>query len=178
MLTNSPSQYGLISKSLHWLIALSIIGLTWLGWWMVGLDYYSTWYHRAPELHKSIGLAVLLAAALQILWHRTSPPPHLQKELKSWEKAAARTVHVVLVLAMFLLPITGYLIATSAGHDVSFFGLVDVPALTGKSERLRDLAIALHYYASYGLLAIVAMHAGAALKHQIIDGHGTLRRML
>lgn len=178
MLRNTDAGYGLVSKLLHWLIAFGVIGLIWLGWWMVGLSYYSMWYHRAPELHKAIGIVVLAAAVLKIVWHRVSSPPALQGELKSWEKAAARAAHFVLLSSAVAIPITGYIVTTSAGEGVSFFGLFEVPALIAKNEPLRELAIDVHYYLSYALIAVIAAHAGAALKHQIMDGHGTLRRMI
>ena len=58
------------------------------------------------------------------------------------------------------------------------FGWIDVPALLPKSEAMRDFAVSFHYYAAYGLVAVVALHAGAALKHEFVDNHGTLKRML
>lgn len=177
-LRNSTGGYGLVSKLLHWLIALGILGLTALGWWMVGLSYYDSWYNRGLELHRAFGMAVLLLATLFVVWKLLSPSPGLQSELTGWEKLGARIAHGILLLAMFLIPVTGYAISTSAGRGFSFFGLFEVPAVIAISEASRDLAIDLHYYIAYGLLAVVAIHAGAAIKHQFVDKHGTLRRML
>jgi len=55
---NTSKNFGGISIFIHWLVALAVYGLFALGLWMVGLGYYDTWYHRAPELHKSIGILV------------------------------------------------------------------------------------------------------------------------
>jgi cytochrome b561 len=74
--------------------------------------------------------------------------------------------------------VTGYAISTSAGSAVAFFDLFDIPAVLPKSEGLRDLAIELHYYLSYGTAILVAIHTLGALKHQFIDQDGTLRRIL
>ncbi|HCW96870.1 MAG TPA: cytochrome b, partial [Pseudomonas sp.] len=41
---NTAHRYGLVSVLLHWLIAAAVFGLFGLGLWMVGLDYYSSWY--------------------------------------------------------------------------------------------------------------------------------------
>ena len=178
MVANSETRYGLVSKVLHWLMAAGVIGLIGLGWWMVGLDYYSPWYHDAPALHKSIGIVVFAVALATVLWHRASAKPQPQEDLKPWEKAAAAIAHVVLLAAALLIPITGYIATTSAGEGVSFFGLFEVPALLAKDDALRDLANDIHFFLSYGLVAVILVHAGAALKHQFIDGHDTLRRML
>lgn len=178
MLRNTPERYGLVTKTLHWLIALGILGMTWLGWWMVGLSYYDSWYNRGLELHRAIGMVLLGLGFLFGVWKLRSPSPALQSELAPWEKFGARIAHAVLLLAMFAIPLTGYLISTSAGQGFSMFGLFEFPALLATSDATRDLAIAAHYYIAYGLMAVVAAHAGAALKHQFIDKHGTLKRML
>ncbi len=31
MLRNTPGRYGVVTKTLHWLIALGVIGVIWLG---------------------------------------------------------------------------------------------------------------------------------------------------
>ena len=178
MLTNGPCRYGLVSKLLHWLIAAGILGLAALGWWMVGLGYYDAWYNRSLKLHRAFGLAVLALAILFIGWRLVSPSPPLQAALKPWERWAARTMHVALLVATVAIPASGYLISTSAGAGVPVFGLFEVPAVAIVSDRVRDLAIAGHYYMAYGVIAVAAVHAAAALKHQFIDRHGTLRRML
>lgn len=178
MLRNSKANFGLISKVLHWLIALGIIGLTALGWWMVGLSYYDSWYNRGLELHRAVGMTVLCLACFFIAWKFISPSPDLQAELADWEKLAARAAHGLLLVAMLVIPISGYVISTSAGAGFAFFGLFDFPAIVQTSEPTRDLAIEIHYYVAYGLIAVVVAHAGAALKHQFIDKHDTLKRML
>ena len=71
-------------------------------------------------------------------------------------------------------PLSGYLISTSAGVGVPIFGWIEVPALLPKSETLRDFVVSFHYYAAYGLVAVAALHAGAALKHQFADNHGRI----
>jgi cytochrome b561 len=178
MLRNTPEAYGLVTKCLHWGIALGIIGLLWLGWWMVGLSYYDAWHNRGLALHRALGMMVLGLACLLLLWKLISPSPRLQNELKSWEKLGAHITHGLLLLAMFTIPVTGYVISTSAGKGFSVFDLFEIPALARSSEAVRDLAITAHYTIAYGLIAVIVLHAGAAIKHQIIDKHGTLKRML
>ncbi len=55
-LFNSTNHYGYISIVLHWLMALVLIGMYVVGDYMVDLDYYDTWYHQAPALHKATGV--------------------------------------------------------------------------------------------------------------------------
>ena len=175
---NSRDRYGLLSKSLHWLNALLIIGLIGLGFYMVGLSYYDRWYNAALTWHKSLGLIALAVAMVMTGWQWYSPPPLPLAKLKWWEQRAARVMHAVLFVLMFVIPVSGYLISTSAGQGVDIFGLVRIPALVQGGTSLRDGAIAVHFYAAYGAALLVLGHAGAALKHHFINHDETLRRML
>ncbi len=76
------------------------------------------------------------------------------------------------------VPVTGYLISTSAGDGISMFGWFDVPAVLPRSDWIRDLAVELHFYLAYTTAMLVAIHVLAALKHHFVDRDATLRRML
>ena len=177
-LTNTADAYGLVTRLLHWCVALLIIGLIVLGWWMVGLSYYDAWYNDSLEWHKGLGMVALVLGAVKVGWYAGNRKVDLSGELKDWERLAARSVHLLFLALMVVIPVTGYLISTSAGDGISMWGLFEVPALVPENERLRDVAIEIHYYAAYGAAALVCVHAGAALKHQRVDRDGTLRRML
>ncbi|MCC6709983.1 MAG: cytochrome b [Gammaproteobacteria bacterium] len=175
---NTRESYGLVTKLLHWATALLIIGLIGLGYYMVGLTYYDTWYHDSLEAHKALGMAVFALGVLTLAWRKLSPSPPLHDSLKRWEKIAATAMHHTLFLLVFLIPVTGFLVSTSEGKAVAFFSWFEVPALVVVGESLRDLAIAVHFYCAYGTGALVALHAAAALKHQLFDRDGTLARMI
>jgi cytochrome b561 len=178
MLKNSPESYGAVSKTLHWSLALLIIGLIWLGWYMVDLTYYDTWYNDSLSLHKSLGMLVLVLALVKLAWVSYSKLPDYSPTLKPWERAAARITHAILFFVMFAIPITGYFISTSAGDPISIFGWFDIPALFPVGEAPRDIAIELHYYLAYATAGLVALHALAALKHQFVDRDNALGKML
>ena len=178
MLKNSAERYGLVTKLLHWTIALAILGLIGLGWYMVDLTYYDPWYHKTLSLHRVLGLGVLGAAICFLLWQRVSRPPALPASIPRAQQLAAAAVHHLLFLMMLLLPVTGYLISTSAGQGIPVYGWFEVPVLVQVSEATRDLVIAIHYYCAYGTGVLAALHAAAALKHQFIDRDGVLARML
>ena len=72
-LLNSAAHYGLVSKLLHWVIALSMIGLIWLGWYMVDLTYFDKWYNQSLSLHKALGMLVLGLALVLFVWKIVSP---------------------------------------------------------------------------------------------------------
>ena len=178
MWRNSRDRYGLVSIALHWVVALAFIGLFGLGVWMVGLAYYDPWYHDSLALHKAAGMVLLALALVRIGWRLGEPRPGFGPEVRPWERAGATAMHRVLTALVILLPVTGYVVSTSEGAGIDMFGLFELPAIAGGSERLRDLAIDLHWYLAYGSIALAAVHAGAALKHHFIDRGSTLARML
>lgn len=178
LIKNTPRRFGLLTRLLHWVIAALILFLVWLGWYMVGLDYYDRWYYGARSWHESLGMCVLLLALAKVAWQWYSPLPDAQAGLRPRERAAAAAMHYLLLLLMLLIPLTGYLTSTSDGKAVPVFDWFQVPALVAHHTALRDWAIRLHYLMAYGIIVLVLGHAGAALKHQFIDRDGTLARML
>lgn len=175
---NSRDRYGLVTKGLHWVVGLLMIGLIWLGWYMVDLTYYHPWYYDSLMLHRSLGMVVLGVALLMIGSRLSAKPPRLVASIKPWERIVARLVHSILYTMMVLIPVTGYLISTSEGDPIAFFDRLNIPAAIALDERTRDWAIALHYYLAYATAGLIVLHALAAFKHQFIDHDGTLKRML
>lgn len=175
---NTARHYGWASIALHWIVALAVFGLFGLGFWMVDLTYYSAWYRTAPDIHKSVGLLLFLVMLGRLAWRLSSPPPAALASHGPLTRLAARAGHGLLYLLLFGVMASGYLISTADGRPISVFGLVDVPALPALMEQQEDVAGAVHRYLAWGLVALAAVHALAALKHHFIDRDATLLRML
>ncbi|VVN04464.1 Cytochrome b561 [Pseudomonas fluorescens] len=177
-LRNSSSRYGWVSIFMHWAVALVVFGLFASGLWMVGLDYYSSWRKDAPDLHKSIGLVLLAAMVLRVLWRFISPPPPALKSYSRMTRIGASFGHGFLYLSLFAVMIAGYLISTADGVGIPVFGLFEVPALVSGLPDQADTAGVIHFYLAWVLVIFSALHALAALKHHFIDRDATLTRML
>ena len=175
---NTRTGYGLVAISLHWVVALTVIGLAILGLWMVDLSYYSPWYRSAPFWHKSIGLTLFAVMLFRLLWRWANPSPDHLPNHKRWELSLAGAVHVLLYLLLFVIVISGYLISTATGQGISVFGWFEVPALITGLASQADRAGAVHYWVAIGVLGLAALHALGALKHHFLDRDDTLRRML
>ncbi len=182
MIRNNDTSYGLISKIMHWLIAAIIIFMIALGWYMTELDYYDPFYHDAITLHKSLGMLIFMLIfmlmCLKLIWLFISPMPKPEHNPNKFEAIAANIVHKLLWGLIILLPITGYIVSTSAGAPISFFGLFYVPSTIEVLDTTRDKIIIAHYYLAYIGAAIIALHIAAALKHHFIDKNNTLMRMI
>jgi cytochrome b561 len=174
---NTPERYGAISKSFHWLMAFTIIFMLCLGFYMGGAEELTDKI-KLYGLHKSIGVAILILVTLRVLWHLYSKRPPLVDGMKPREKLAAHAGHIFLYLAMFGMPMSGWLLSSAAGRSVSFFGLFTLPDLIAPDDALRDIFGAMHYFLAFGLIAMIIGHVGAALKHHFISKDATLKRML
>ncbi|WP_339462525.1 cytochrome b [Pseudomonas sp. EA_105y_Pfl2_R69] len=174
---NSPSHYGLVSILMHWLVAVVVFGLFGLGYWMVGLDYYSGWYKTAPDLHKSIGLVLFAVMLVRLLWRWLSPPPAALANHGRMTRLASTLGHGFLYLGLLLLMLSGYLISTADGRPIEVFGLFSVPATLTAIPNQEDVAGLVHEYLAWALVIFAGIHALAALKHHVIDRDRTLVRM-
>ncbi|TQV84683.1 cytochrome b [Exilibacterium tricleocarpae] len=178
MLKNTPTAYGSVAIVLHWLTALTVVGLFALGLWMVDLTYYDAWYQRGPDLHRSIGVLLAAVVILRLLWRLGNPRPTPLPSHRVWEQAVARGVHAlfyILLLAMFA---SGYLITTAKGQGISVFDWFILPATITGIDNLEDIAGDVHEILAFTVIGLGAAHGLAALKHHFIDRDNTLLRML
>lgn len=178
MLKDSRSGYGLVTIALHWVCAPLIIFLFGLGVYMRGLDYYSPWYHRGPELHIALGLLVFMLMALRLVWRKKNQDPNPIPTISKSNLAAAKAVKILLYVCVFVICISGYLITTAEGSGANFFGMFSVPATLELSADNIDRMGAIHKYVAWGLMGIVILHAAAALFHHFVKRDKTLVQML
>lgn len=174
---NTREEYGLISKLLHWLIALLMISLIPIGWYMSGLSDESVLYWRLLELHETFGLGVFLLILVKIAWLMISPNPELPSDLAHWERSAARLVHAFFVIAVVFIPVTGFMYVASDGEPVNLYNIIEIPDIGQFTKGVRDSLFDLHSYMAYTCAALIVVHILAAFKHHFIDLNGELRRI-
>ncbi len=171
------TQYSSISKLIHWLMAVLILAMFGVGYWMVDLTYYSAWYKTAPHYHKSVGvlLALLLLVRIGAIW-RVGKPAALHSHSR-WEQLLAKWTHSFLYLLLLVIMLTGYLISTEDGRGIEVFNWFVLPGVGELFAGQADIAGDLHEWFAYSLMVLVLLHAAGAIKHQLWDKDATLRRM-
>jgi cytochrome b561 len=172
---DSEAGYGLVTRLTHWIMALAIPAMFALGLWMVTLNYYSPYYRTAPDIHRSVGMLLLILLGLRFLWRLANPKPS-DAELKPYERTASRWVHWGFYPLLLALMVSGYLISTADGRPIEVFDWFSVPSLVQK-KGLEDAAGEVHEILAWATMIIVALHAAAALKHHFVDRSSILRRM-
>ncbi|GAA5443351.1 cytochrome b561 homolog 2 [Microbulbifer sp. NBRC 101763] len=175
---NNQTRYGWAAIALHWLMAPAIIGLFALGWWMRQLSYYDPWYQQAPNIHKSIGVLLLLLLVLRLFWRLINVTPQAEPNTPRWQTLVAKGAHQLIYLLLFAIMFSGYLISTADGRAIEVFGWFSLPATIQSIPNQEDMAGSVHEVLAWSLIILVAIHALAALKHHFIDHDSTLLKML
>lgn len=182
-----PSKYTRTAIALHWVIALFIFINLVLGLAIERIP--DDWIRPVINTHKSIGITVLGLALMRLLWRFTHQPPPLPTAYPRWERLAAHSAHIVLYGLMIALPLSGWLhdSAWKAAPEIKmyWFGLFEWPRFDFimqlepvYKEQLHSLLGEIHEWLGFVLMGLWVVHVGAALKHQYIDKHAELQRML
>lgn len=175
---NTSEHYGWVSIALHWLMAVGIMALYFIGDYMVDLSYYDKLYHTLPAIHKSIGILVAMALILRLAWLYSHPRPSTLVSTPNWQHLLARLGHVGLYALILVLIISGYFISTAKGKGIEVFDWFQIPALLPENAERGEIAGKVHEYAATLLMLLVLFHAGAALLHHFYWKDSTLKRML
>ena len=181
----STHRYTIVAIILHWVMALGIAVLAVMGLVMVHAKLDPMRLFELYQLHKSIGITMLLTAVLRLGWRLAHRPPPLPASMPLIERTAAVGGHLILYLFLFALPITGWALVSSAVLNIPtvLYGIIpwpDLPVLSTLDNKAPVEAILeiVHAYGAYALIAFVGFHATAALRHHFIIKDDVLLRML
>jgi cytochrome b561 len=171
---NTSVSYGSVSRFLHWLIFLLILGLLVIGYLMDGITDKAL---RAVviNMHKLTGLLVLLLVIVRIMWSLINVKPGLSSMTPRYEKWAEKSVHYLLYVVMSMMPVSGWVMA-SAKHP-PMLGDISLGLPVPQTKALKDLAFDFHYWIAIAIIVLVSVHVFAALYHHFLQKDDVLRRM-
>ena len=173
-------KYSLSMRLLHWLMAISILGIIGSGWFMAGLDPdVAPYKYDIYFWHKSFGVLAMLLIIVRIAVRFKSHIPAMPAGLPSFQKVVAKLAHFLLYVLMFAVPLSGILMSDFGGREIPFFGL-SLPELLENDKEMAGLMHSIHVYIPYILLGIIALHVAGALKHRFLDApeNDVLNKML
>jgi len=170
-------KYTPTAIALHWLMALAIIGMFTLGFYMADLPL-SPNKLKLFSWHKWAGISIFLLAIVRLGWRVAYRPPALPEHMGRAEQFVARAGHRLLYVLMFAIPLSGWLMSSAKGVQTVFFGVLPIPDLLEKNKELGDLLQTIHWGLNLLLAVTVIGHVAAALKHHFVDKDDVLIRML
>lgn len=168
-------RYATVAIVLHWTIAAMIL---------VQVMLAGRMEDRTPEafavtqLHKSVGITILLLSLVRLTWRLLNPPPPMPATMARWEKLLAAVTHAGFYVVMIGMPLTGWLMVSTSRIEIPtlLYGLVPWPDLPGTDalsrearETWRKIGEAGHDLIVKGFYGLIALHVAGALKHQLFS---------
>ncbi|MGO1120340.1 cytochrome b [Rhodovibrionaceae bacterium A322] len=170
-------RYSPVARAFHWLMALGILAQFPLVLYMDALPLGPAKFEYF-NLHKSLGLLLLLLAILRLAWRHISPPPPLPDSTPPLVAFAAHAGHLFLYVFIFAQPLLGLIGSMASGYPTLIFWSFNLPHLLPTNQTVTDVSFFIHHWLGWGALAVIAGHAGAALFHHYVWKDDTLKRML
>jgi cytochrome b561/polyisoprenoid-binding protein YceI len=170
------ARYATVAIVLHWAIALSIVLQIILAGRMDGPRTPQSF--AVTQLHKSIGITILLLSLIRLGWRLTHPPAPLPNTMPRWERVLAQVVHVGFYVIMIGMPLTGWIMVSASRTSIPtlLYGAVPWPMLPALPHLAPAAKTAWHQVGEtgHGLLAkliyvLLALHVAGALKHQLFS---------
>jgi cytochrome b561 len=180
-------RYSGVAIALHWTIAALLLTNIGLAWWFNTLTGSAK--IEPVQLHKSVGITILILSVARLAWRLTAPPPRLPAYVTGWEKWLAQAVHVLFYVVMLGMPLSGWAMSSASPlikiFPITLFHVVPWPTLTFLSNLPHDQMKQTHgaFMTTHGLLAklaygLIVLHVAGALKHQFISNDDVVARMI
>jgi cytochrome b561 len=185
-LARSLTRYSSVAIVLHWLIALLILGNIALAWTFQNTPQGLLWF-KLIQLHKSVGITVLLLSVIRLAWRLINPPPPEPNSLKPWERIASQIVHWGFYLIMIAMPLSGWVLVSASLKSLPtvLYGVVPWPhigavhALPVDARKMwSSNAANTHGALAWLAYALIVLHVGAAMKHALLDRDSVIGRMI
>jgi cytochrome b561 len=170
------SSYSTVSKILHWLIALIILSMLSISFFLKDIvDNIPNIY----MIHKSFGITIFVLMIVRFIMIKHYGKPKLPEEMPKWERVFARMVQHSFYLLLVAMPICGWLMSVAANKIPTYFELFHLPTFgITPNELLKDLMKQSHNAIAWILITLIGLHVAGALKHYFIDKDNVLQSML
>jgi len=175
--SESPVSYDWAMRSMHW-ATLGLIGAVYAAAWAAHSGLAGDYYQPVMQLHRSLGLSIQGLTILRLAWRCRAGVPSLPADLAMLQKFAARATEAALYGLLILQPLLGLMQTNARGQRVDLFFLGQLPAIIGPDRALARQLHDLHARIAIALLALVGLHAAAALFHHFIRRDEVFNAML
>lgn len=179
------TRYSAVAILFHWTIAVLILANLLLGWrmgYLTGMEQFGMF-----QLHKSIGITVLVLSVARLAWRLLNPPPPSVAPMKPWEHRVASVTHWLFYVMMICMPLTGWAMVSVSPYNIPtllwktipwpHLGFLHAMDMAGKAQ-VEAVSGNIHLYLALGGAALIALHVAAALKHHFVARDGVLGRMV
>jgi cytochrome b561 len=172
---DQPARFPAISRFLHWLMAIMVLSMLFIGIGMVATE--SNRYHALVAIHKPLGIAILILVIIRFVNRLLNPPPPLPASLPGWQRMAAEGSHYALYALMFSMPLIGWGMLSAEPYPVVLAAFLHLPPILPQSATLYAWLRQLHTVLAYLFFLTFLVHFGAALLHALVRRDGVFESM-
>jgi cytochrome b561 len=173
-MTKNPTQFALLSRVLHWLMAAMLLAMLFIGVMMVASLGN---YHRLVAIHRPLGIMILILAAIRLVNRMFTTLPPFPPTMSQRERFLASASERLLYTLMFALPLVGWGMLSAAHYPIVMFGPVHLPPILPANPTLYAVLRKAHTILAYLLFVTFLFHLGTVLFHTLIVRDRLLNRM-
>ena len=174
-MTTQEKHFSGPQRLLHWLMAVLIVTMLFVGAGMV--TSVSARHQYLIELHKPLGIAILILVLVRIVVRLKYGSPPLPSDLPLLQKFAAYLSHLLLYGLMLAMPLIGWAMLSAGGDPLTLYGPIHLPPIAPASAWWFARLHLAHTYLAYLLFLTVLLHLAAALFHGLVRRDGVLSSM-
>jgi cytochrome b561 len=174
-MSNPNQRFHPALRLLHWLLAICILAMLFIGVGMVSTVMPK--YLPLVAIHKSLGIAILVLALIRVGVRLGFGAPKLPAGLPEPMRLAAHLSHYALYSLMIGMPLIGWAMLSAADYPIVLIGGVRLPFILGQSDSAHAILWDAHYYLAFAFFALILMHLAAALFHALIRRDGVFESM-
>jgi len=174
-MTRIGMQFTVLQRLLHWVMAVCILAMLFIGVGMVSTVMPK--YVPLLATHKTLGIAILVLALIRLGVRARYGAPSLPADLPEPMKLAAHLSHYALYALMIGMPLIGWAMMSAAAYPVVLYGNIRLPAIVPPSDALHTLLWNAHFYLAFAFFALVLLHLAAALFHALVRRDGVFESM-
>jgi cytochrome b561 len=172
--TNNPSQFTLLSRILHWLMAAMLLTMLFIGVSMVSSLGN---YHRLVAIHRPLGTMILILAAIRLANRMFTTLPPFPITMSRQERFVATASERLLYTLLFALPLVGWGMLSAGRYPIVIYGSLHLPPILPAIPALYAVLHKTHTLLAYLLFVTFLAHLGAVLFHTLILRDRLLNRM-
>ena len=171
---NTVTEYGLISKFLHWVSAILLFVQIPLGFYLVDLDF-GTERLDIEDMHVIIGLSIFYLVILRLLSKIINPTPKLGPGIFKGQKLLAKLNHILLYVTILSITISGILKKLFNGETlVIFFKEFKIQ----DNFEIAELFYDIHIFSNYFIIGLIATHIMAVVVHKFFFNDNLIKKIL
>jgi len=152
---------------IHWLMALVIFVALGLGVWATQLSHGDL-RDEVLLVHKSFGITALALIVLRVVVRVAAGAPAYAVQLGRLVRAVSKSAHLLLYALMIAMPVSGYIMSSAGGYDVSFFGLITLPSIVPHDKALAEAASWAHFIFGWAIGIALVLHLSGVVWHALV----------